>query len=369
MTTNQQHLPKNPHLHHQVLHPYDIAIACVVIPFEHAIFQDGQLSVLKSSDTSNNKINVKKNLSGPSPSQPQSPSATMPPPQSPSELSRISNSSTFRKGVRTGKLIGVVSLTDILSVLARKQTHHKIDPQMARKQKRAYRLKENQTKETGFLLYIYIYKEPSESGPMIKAVAEIFLVKRFYQQKLEKNFTGFTALKQKIRLAQNGSTTSTENPISFSQTMSEIFSVLQPSAPDLDEDETSGLKRDHLLTERLNNDELGVIMNKFFNPSSTHNNQLIDTNILLQNFPKLSGNDLDLLDFAINEKMRGNWNDLKQDFIQLWYYKSFGFLGPRTQFVLTNSSPSLRSQFLKLPFIEYNWFLLQNNKKENILPA
>ena len=70
-----------------------------------------------------------------------------------------------------------------------------------------------------------------------------------------------------------------------------------------------------------------------------------------------------------NEKMRGNWNDLKQDFIQLWYYKSFGFLGPRTQFVLTNSSPSLRSQFLKLPFIEYNWFLLQNNKNANILPA
>ncbi|CAI4465630.1 BAK_1a_G0019310.mRNA.1.CDS.1 [Saccharomyces cerevisiae] len=206
-------------------------------------------------------------------------------------------------------------------------------------------------------------------GPMIKAVAGNLLVKRFYQPKLERIPPASLLLKQKIRLAQNGSTTSTENPISFSQTMSEIFSVLQPSAPDLDEDKTSGLKRDHLLTERLNNGELGVIMNKFFNPSSTHNNQLIDTNILLQNFPKLSGNDLDLLDFAINEKMRGNWNDLKQDFIQLWYYKSFGFLGPRTQFVLTNSSPSLRSQFLKLPFTEYNWFLLQNNKNANILPA
>ncbi|CAD6625798.1 XXYS1_4_G0034970.mRNA.1.CDS.1 [Saccharomyces cerevisiae] len=204
---------------------------------------------------------------------------------------------------------------------------------------------------------------------MIKAVAGNLLVKRFYQPKLERIPPPSLLLKQKIRLAQNGSTTSTENPISFSQTMSEIFSVLQPSAPDLDEDKTSGLNRDHLLTERLNNGELGVIMNKFFNPSSTHNNQLIDTNILLQNFPKLNGNDLDLLDFAINEKMRGNWNDLKQDFIQLWYYKSFGFLGPRTQFILTNSSPSLRSQFLQLPFIEYNWFLLQNNKNENVLPA
>ncbi|CAI4462431.1 CAS_1a_G0019510.mRNA.1.CDS.1 [Saccharomyces cerevisiae] len=92
--------------------------------------------VLKSSDTSNNKINVNINLSGPSPSQPQSPSTAMPPPQSPSNCPASPTPAHFEKEYRTGKLIGVVSLTDILNVLARKQTHHKeIDPQMARKQR------------------------------------------------------------------------------------------------------------------------------------------------------------------------------------------------------------------------------------------
>ncbi|SCW00579.1 LAFE_0C07316g1_1 [Lachancea fermentati] len=42
----------------------------------------------------------------------------------------------FEKEYRTGKLIGVVSLTDILGLLARKQTEHKqVDPQSARRQR------------------------------------------------------------------------------------------------------------------------------------------------------------------------------------------------------------------------------------------
>lgn len=42
----------------------------------------------------------------------------------------------FEKEYRTGKLIGVVSLTDILSLLARSQTEHKqVDPQSARRQR------------------------------------------------------------------------------------------------------------------------------------------------------------------------------------------------------------------------------------------
>lgn len=45
-------------------------------------------------------------------------------------------SNLFEKEYRTGKLIGVVSLTDILSLLARCQTEHKqVDPQSARRQR------------------------------------------------------------------------------------------------------------------------------------------------------------------------------------------------------------------------------------------
>lgn len=45
-------------------------------------------------------------------------------------------SNLFEKEYRTGKLIGVVSLTDILSLLARSQTEHKqVDPQSARRQR------------------------------------------------------------------------------------------------------------------------------------------------------------------------------------------------------------------------------------------
>ncbi|QHS73274.1 Gep7p [Saccharomyces paradoxus] len=204
---------------------------------------------------------------------------------------------------------------------------------------------------------------------MINPVARNLLIKRFYQPNLKRAPPTSLLLKQKIRLAQNVNNTSKENPISFSQTVSEIFSVLQPSAPDLDEDKTIGLKRDHLLTERLNNGELGLIINKFFNPSLSHNNHLIDTDILLQKFPKLNDNDLDLLNFAINERMQGDWKNLKHNFIQLWYYNAFGFLGPRSLFIRANSSSPLKSQFLQLPFIEYNWLLLQNNKNVNLLPA
>ncbi|EJS43763.1 sds23p [Saccharomyces arboricola H-6] len=92
--------------------------------------------VLKSSDVTNNKINVNINLSGSPPFQPQSSPTSMPPPQSSNNSSASPAPAHFEKEYRTGKLIGVVSLTDILSVLARKQTHHKeIDPQMARKQR------------------------------------------------------------------------------------------------------------------------------------------------------------------------------------------------------------------------------------------
>lgn len=45
-------------------------------------------------------------------------------------------SNLFEKEYRTGKLIGVVSLTDILGLLARSQTEHKqVDPQSARRQR------------------------------------------------------------------------------------------------------------------------------------------------------------------------------------------------------------------------------------------
>ena len=196
----------------------------------------------------------------------------------------------------------------------------------------------------------------------INPVARSLLIKRFYQPNLKRIPPTSLLLKQKIRSAQNLNGTFKESPISFSQTMSEIFSVLQPSAPDLDEDTTVGLKRDHLLSERLSNGELDVIINKYFNPSSPHNNQLIDADILVQNFPKLSGNDLALLDFAINERVQTNWNDLKLDFVQLLYYKSFGFLGPRTQFIQTSSPSPLKAQFLQLPLTEYNCCLLYTSR-------
>lgn len=54
----------------------------------------------------------------------------------PSPHSAAVASNLFEKEYRTGKLIGVVSLTDILSLLARSQTEHKqVDPQSARRQR------------------------------------------------------------------------------------------------------------------------------------------------------------------------------------------------------------------------------------------
>ncbi|QLQ82121.1 hypothetical protein HG537_0G03760 [Torulaspora globosa] len=54
----------------------------------------------------------------------------------PSPHSTAVASNLFEKEYRTGKLIGVVSLTDILSLLARSQTEHKqVDPQSARRQR------------------------------------------------------------------------------------------------------------------------------------------------------------------------------------------------------------------------------------------
>lgn len=54
----------------------------------------------------------------------------------PSPHSAAVASGLFEKEYRTGKLIGVVSLTDILSLLARSQTEHKqVDPQSARRQR------------------------------------------------------------------------------------------------------------------------------------------------------------------------------------------------------------------------------------------
>ncbi|QLL34999.1 hypothetical protein HG536_0H03750 [Torulaspora globosa] len=54
----------------------------------------------------------------------------------PSPHSSAVASNLFEKEYRTGKLIGVVSLTDILGLLARSQTEHKqVDPQSARRQR------------------------------------------------------------------------------------------------------------------------------------------------------------------------------------------------------------------------------------------
>lgn len=54
----------------------------------------------------------------------------------PSPHSTAVASNLFEKEYRTGKLIGVVSLTDILGLLARSQTEHKkVDPQSARRQR------------------------------------------------------------------------------------------------------------------------------------------------------------------------------------------------------------------------------------------
>ncbi|CAI4063059.1 hypothetical protein SUVZ_07G1900 [Saccharomyces uvarum] len=204
---------------------------------------------------------------------------------------------------------------------------------------------------------------------MIRPVARNLLARRYYHPNLKRAPPTSLLLKQKIRLAQNTNNTSNESPISFSHTMSEVFSVLQPNAPDLDEDKAIGLERELLLTERLNNDELRGIINKYFHPSSSNNNQLIEMDVLLQNFPKLNESDLELLNFAIDEKPQRDWHDLQHDFIQLWYTKSFGFLGPRSRFIETNSLTPLKSQFLQLPLFEYNWMLLQNKKDTNLSPT
>ncbi|KOG99456.1 Gep7p [Saccharomyces eubayanus] len=201
---------------------------------------------------------------------------------------------------------------------------------------------------------------------MMSPAARNLLARRLYHPNLKRAPPTSLLLKQKIRLAQNTNNASNESPISFSHTMSEVFSVLQPNAPDPDEDKTIGLERELLLTERLKNDELSGIINKHFHPSSTNNNRLIDTDVLLQNFPKLNESDLELLNFAIDEKPQKDWHDLQHDFIQLWYTKSFGFLGPRSQFIETNSPSPLKSQFLQLPLFEYNWLLLQNKKDINL---
>ena len=63
-------------------------------------------------------------------------SAIQDPPSPQSSAPTPPTSSLFEKEYRTGKLIGVVSLTDILSLLARSQTEHKqVDPQSARRQR------------------------------------------------------------------------------------------------------------------------------------------------------------------------------------------------------------------------------------------
>lgn len=52
------------------------------------------------------------------------------------ENSPANSTPLFEKEYRTGKLIGVVSLTDILGLFARRQTEHKqVDPQAARRQR------------------------------------------------------------------------------------------------------------------------------------------------------------------------------------------------------------------------------------------
>lgn len=221
-----------------------------------------------------------------------------------------------------------------------------------------------------------IIQQPTKLEPhktvtphMIRPVARSLLARRYYHPNLKRVPPTSLLLKQKIRLAQNTNNTSNESPISFSHTMSEVFSVLQPNAPDPDEDKRIGLEHELLLTERLNNDELRGIINKCFHPSPSNGNQLIDTDVLLQNFPKLNENDIELLNFAINEKPQRDWHDLQHDFIQLWYIKSFGFLGPRSRFIETNSPTPLKSQFLQLPLFEYNWMLLQNKKDINLSPT
>lgn len=83
---------------------------------------------------------VSSNSNSASVSDPSSAAADIPA-RSQSPLSVLSEDSTpstplFEKEYRTGKLIGVVSLTDILGLLARKHTEHKqVDPQSARRQR------------------------------------------------------------------------------------------------------------------------------------------------------------------------------------------------------------------------------------------
>ena len=67
------------------------------------------------------------------PPSPRSSAIAIPPP---SPASSTNTPNLFEKEYRTGKLIGVVSLTDIINLLARKQTGNKeVDPQSARRQR------------------------------------------------------------------------------------------------------------------------------------------------------------------------------------------------------------------------------------------
>lgn len=94
---------------------------------------NGSASMSKSSSSASINSHSPLMTAMEDPPSPRSSAIAIPPP---SPVSSTSTPNLFEKEYRTGKLIGVVSLTDIINLLSRKQTGNKaVDPQSARRQR------------------------------------------------------------------------------------------------------------------------------------------------------------------------------------------------------------------------------------------
>lgn len=131
----------------------------------------------------------------------------------------------------------------------------------------------------------------------------------------------------RIRRSKDGQAEGSKLMVS---SLKDITSMFQANSETPEDEETEILNQQNYLRQQIESGELERLLQKFNLEKSSNNSvSLMSTKLLIELFPKLNAQELELIREAVTMNSNKNWHEIPQYIKQLQFYFAFGSYGPR----------------------------------------
>ncbi|CAR26941.1 hypothetical protein ZYGR_0I02110 [Zygosaccharomyces rouxii] len=173
----------------------------------------------------------------------------------------------------------------------------------------------------------------------------IRILTRFYTQASSRLPPKSLLIKQadRIRRSKDGQADGSKLMVS---SLKDIASMFQANAETPEDEEREILNQQNYLRQQIESGELERLLQDKFNLDESIS--LMSTNLLVQQFPKLNAQQVELIQEAVSMDSNKHWNEIPQYMKQLQFYFAFGSHGPRLSIPFNSREKPLDFAF-KIP--------------------